>query len=238
MTGAMAFDLHTTGGFAGLSTPAMPPSGVALSGSTIEPRADPATQHLIATARGDRGAFARLYSCSSPRLLGVAIRIVRDRARAEDVLQDAFITIWECAAVFSPERSSAMTWMTTIVHNRSLDRVRSSRREPFADEMEDGASRLDREPAPGRCPADAHAFAEDSRHVRAALMALPGHYRQALMLAYGHGCSHSEVAASMGVPIGTAKSWVRRGLSDLRTAFASTSLSGVAASIRPVDRVP
>jgi RNA polymerase sigma-70 factor, ECF subfamily len=237
MTRVMACDPCATVVLERLSTSTPPPATIGVSVSPIEPRTDLVTQHLLATARGDRGAFSNLYACSSSRLLGVALRIVRDRARAEDVLQDAFITIWECAAVFSPDRSSAMTWMTTIVHNRSLDRVRSSRRQPLADEMEDGVSRLDREAAPGRCPAGAHEFAEDSRHVRTALQTLPGHYRQALMLAYGHGCSHSEVAASMGVPIGTAKSWVRRGLADLRCAFASTSLSGVAASILPVDRV-
>jgi RNA polymerase sigma-70 factor (ECF subfamily) len=223
MTSVATCDLYTTGSLGLPSRNATPQAAIAGTGAHGVTRTDPATQHLLAAARGDREAFARLYACSAPRLFGVAFRIVRDRARAEDVLQDAFVTIWERAGVFSPQRSSAMTWMTTIVHNRSLDRVRSSRREPRADENDDGASRLDREASPCRSPEDAQVFAESSRHVRNALQSLPGHYRQALMLAYGHGCSHSEVAASMGVPVGTAKSWVRRGLSELRSAFACES---------------
>lgn len=219
MTQGMASDWYTTGSFEVSSTPVKPRSTDPVAGTA--PRSDPATQHLLATARGDRRAFSRLYAVSAYRLLGVAIRIVRDRARAEDVLQDSFVTIWECADTFSPARSCAMTWMTTIVRNRSLDRVRSGRREPLSDETDDGVSRLDQHAAPGQSPEEAHAVAEDSRHVSSALQTLPGHYRQALMLAYGHGCSHSEVAASMGVPVGTAKSWVRRGLSDLRSAFAA-----------------
>jgi RNA polymerase sigma-70 factor, ECF subfamily len=175
----------------------------------------------------------------APRLFGVAIRVVRDRARAEDVLQDAFVTIWERAGVFSlraivrhdvddDDRAQPQPGSRAIVAQRTAS--------PTSTTMARAVWTVKLSPC--RSPEDAQVFAESSRHVRAALMALPGHYRQALMLAYGHGCSHSEVAASMGVPIGTAKSWVRRGLSDLRTAFASTSLSGVAASIRPVDRVP
>lgn len=223
MTDVIEMNWYTTGGIEAPSAPAKPRSVGAVVGTA--PRSDPATQYLLATADGNRRAFSKLYECSASRLLGVAIRILRDRARAEDVLQESFITIWECAATFSPERSCAMTWMTTIVRNRSLDRIRSTRREPLADEIDDGASRLDQQAAPGRSPAEAHQFAEESHHVNSALQTLPGHYRQALMLAYGHGCSHSEVASSMGVPIGTAKSWVRRGLSDLRGAFASASMS-------------
>jgi len=135
--------------------------------------------HMI--GGGNREAFTRLSECSALRLFGVTFRIARDRARAEDVPQDAFVTIWERAGVFSPQRSSAMTWMTTIVHNRSLGRVCSSRREPLADEYDDGVSRLDREASPCRSPEDAQVFADSSRHVRDALQTLPGHYREALM---------------------------------------------------------
>jgi len=223
VTHVINMDWYTTGRSEGPSTP-VPTRGVRTDAGTA-PRTDPATLHLLETAAGNRRAFAKLYECSASRLLGVAIRILRDRTRAEDVLQESFITIWECAATFSPERSCAMTWMTTIVRNRSLDRVRSARREPIADDSDDGVSRLDRQAAPGRSPEEAHGFAEESRQVNRALQTLPGHYRQALMLAYGHGCSHTEVASSMGVPVGTAKSWVRRGLTDLRCAFASASSS-------------
>jgi RNA polymerase sigma-70 factor (ECF subfamily) len=179
------------------------------------PREDAATTLLVATGAGDRAAFERLYRATAPRLLAVALRLLRDRASAEDVLQECFVIVWQRAAAFAPERASAMTWMNTIVRHRCLDRLRSRPREATIDDTDAHGDPIANLPD-GR-PDPEHRLAEAQSEGRAARMLerLPGHYRQALTLAFRAGLSHSEIATHLGVPLGTAKSWVRRGLEEL-----------------------
>ena len=171
---------------------------------------------LVAIAEGDRTAFEQLYRSTSARLFSTARRFVRQHQRAEEILQECYITVWNNAASYDPVRSAPMTWLVTIVRNRCLDALRIPVRE-FApaldDEDGDPFERFEtREPDPfQRCSA-----AEDEKVVRDALDRLPQQYRQALTLAYAHGCAHGELAARLQIPLGTAKSWVRRGLEALR----------------------
>lgn len=183
-------------------------------------RCDRMTELLVATGRGDRGAFARLYRMAAPRLLGQSMRIVRDRAAAEDVLQDAFVTIWQRAGTFDPDRSAASTWMTTIVRNRSLDRLRArGRHAPCGENCTAGES-IESAPDPAPGPEAAHALAQETGRVERVLGALPGHQRQVLALAYWHGFSHAEIARRLDLPLGTVKSWIRRALAALATTVA------------------
>lgn len=161
----------------------------------------------------DQRALAELYRLTSARLLGVALRIVRRRDWAEDVLQESFVSIWHHATVYDRTRSAPLTWMTTIVRNRALDWVRRPRTEVSTEELEGLAERW-QDAAPG--PAE-HAQERSSNvHLARCLDELPAPQRQSIALAYVHGLSHSELAAHLGEPLGTVKTWVRRGLERLR----------------------
>lgn len=172
---------------------------------------------LVAIAEGDRSAFEKLYRVTSARLFATARRFVRQHQRAEEILQECYITVWNNAASYDPARSAPMTWLVTIVRNRCLDALRIPVRElapALDDEDGDPFERFEtHEPGPlQRCSA-----AEDEKVVRDAMDRLPQQYRQALTLAYAHGCAHGELAARLQIPLGTAKSWVRRGLEALRS---------------------
>ena len=161
---------------------------------------------LAAAAKGDRQAFGRIYQLSSGRLFAVALRITRRRELAEEVLQEAYVTIWHKAHQYYPDRGAPMAWMTTIVRNRAIDHLR---RRPREDQE------LDQE-APGDIDAWFDGAAAD---VRGCLAVLPGNQRQAILLAYYYGMTHEELALQMSAPLGTVKSWVRRGLSRLRECY-------------------
>jgi len=170
-------------------------------------------------ALGDRQAFRRLYDATAPSLLGVALRLLRDRGRAEDVIQEAFVSVWHRAGGFRASASAPMTWLTAIVRNRALDRLRSDARheaDPLVDgeDEDEGAAREIEDDRPE--PLGLLTQAADALAVRACLEAIDGSQRQCLALAYYHGLTHAEMAAHLGSPIGSVKMWLRRGLEKLR----------------------
>ena len=187
---------------------------------------------LLRTAARDDGAadaFGRLYQLCAPALLGVAQRIVGRRELAEEVLHDAFAKIWRSVDTFDPLASRPVAWMAAIVRNRAID-VRSSHDVARVDSYhaaldDDPEGSLDRlfDWSP---PADDD---EDRRRaaqwLRDCLSRLAAVERQSLVLAYQHGLSHSELAAHLKKPLGTVKSWVRRGMSSLRVCV-ETCMSG------------
>lgn len=183
--------------------------------ATTNPSTD--LQQLLArVALGDRTAFRRLYDATAPSLFGVALRIVKQRDRAEEVLQDAFVNAWNRAAGYQAALSQPMTWLTAIVRNRALDELRSGARHSAESlderEGEDAAAIEDTQPGPlGLLEQAADALA-----IRDCLDAIEGSQRQCLALVYYHGFSHSEVAAHVGSPIGSVKVWLRRGLDKLK----------------------
>jgi RNA polymerase sigma factor (sigma-70 family) len=160
-------------------------------------------------ARGDEQALAALYDRFGRVAYGVAFRILRDGALAEDAVQDAFLAAWRTAAGFDPERGKASTWLLTLVHRRAVDVVRREERRR--------ADVLDDEPAASVEATDETAeVREQRRAVQAALAQLPPDQRQALELAYYGGLSQSELAERLGVPIGTIKSRMFAALARLR----------------------
>ena len=183
---------------------------------------------LLRTAARDDGsaeAFRRLYQQCSPVLLGIAQRIVGRRELAEEVLHDAFAKIWRSVDTFDPLAARPVAWMAAIVRNRAID-VRSSHDVARVDSYhavldDDPEGSLDRlfDWSP---PADDD---EDRRRaaqwLRDCLSRLAAVERQSLVLAYQHGLSHSELAAHLKKPLGTVKSWVRRGMSSLRVCVES-----------------
>jgi RNA polymerase sigma-70 factor (ECF subfamily) len=165
-------------------------------------------QALAATARGDRGAFAELYQLASPTLMAVALRVLGRRDAAEDVLQEAFLAIWDKAGLYRPEKGGPLTWMAMVVRHRAIDRVRQERRRgeellASPDEAADVLSMAD-------------SVEGGARDVLACLGRLAPEPRRAIWLALHHGFTHEEVAAQMERPLGTVKSWIRRGMMDLK----------------------
>ncbi|MGZ5195698.1 MAG: RNA polymerase sigma factor [Ramlibacter sp.] len=184
-------------------------------------------QELLAlTARGDHAAFAEVYERTHAHLFGVALRILGREHAAEDVLQEAFVSIWKAAALYRSriegQEIQPMTWLIAIVRNKALDalRTRARRKEtelPDPEESADGS-----EPsgaAPGAL--DLLQQATQALQIQDCMNALDGSHRQSLALAYYQGLSHSEVAAQMGAPLGSVKAWIRRGLEKLKACLAA-----------------
>jgi RNA polymerase sigma-70 factor (ECF subfamily) len=171
---------------------------------------------LARTALSDQQAFAELYRSTSAHLYGVAIRILREASLAEEVLQEAYVAIWHRAGSYAVDRSQPLTWLTAVVRNRCLDALR--RREPDTISMtadDDTHDELDL-PAEGGSPADLLLAGADAQSVRECVDTLEGGSRQAIALAFFQGLTHAELAAHLAEPLGTVKSWVRRGLERLR----------------------
>ncbi len=177
---------------------------------------------LARVALGDRAAFATLYQASSAHLFGVILRINADRAQAEDILQDVFVTIWRVAQSFDAARSQPMTWLTSIARNRAIDSRRRQKTaiqtvstSPATGEHED-ADLLAGVPSGGPGPLDLLQQAAQARDLAHCIGKLSAEQQQCVALAYYQGLSHAEVAQHLAQPLGTVKSWVRRALAALK----------------------
>jgi RNA polymerase sigma-70 factor (ECF subfamily) len=160
-------------------------------------------------ARSEQTALAELYDRYGRPAYGLALRILRDQALAEDAVQEAFLSVWRTAARFVPERGSAGTWILTLVHRRAVDIVRREERRR--------ADSLEQAPEPGGGGADEEAWLRLRRErVQEALRQLPDHQREALELAYYGGFTQSELAERLGQPLGTIKSRMFAGLARMR----------------------
>jgi len=163
-----------------------------------------------AVARGSELALKRLYALESSRLYGIALRIVRRPEIAADVLQDAFVQIWQNAKSFAPERGAAAAWLTGIVRFRALDAVRRQAREILSGDSALGDLPVEPE-ALAKLSADA-----DAEALRRCLESLDENQRRSVILAFLEGFSHADIANRLSTPLGTVKSWVRRGLIALK----------------------
>jgi RNA polymerase sigma factor (sigma-70 family) len=164
---------------------------------------------LARIARGDHAAFGELYDRFGRVAYGLALRILRDHALAEDAVQEAFLAVWRSAEGYRRERAKPGAWILTLVHRRAVDLVRREQRrrgEPLAAAPEPVEAAVDEQVALG----------DRRAAVQAALDRLPGDQRQALELAYYGGLTQSELAERLGVPLGTVKSRMFAGLGRLR----------------------
>lgn len=189
-------------------------------------RADPAPraeidQLLQQCARGDQRGFAELYRRTSPRLFALCLRMLRDRGVAEDVLQDIFVTVWRRAASFNPARGSAITWLIALARNRAIDRLRAQREialDPLA-ALEHAIGAGDGLPDGGMdvsSPALAAEGAQEYGRLQRCLEALDPQPQSYIREAFFRGATYNELARRGNVPLGTMKSWIRRGLLQLR----------------------
>ncbi len=180
--------------------------------------ADPLVELLAATARHDRAAFARLYQLSAAKLFGVALRIVKREDWAEDLLQECYVRIWSHAQDYRAGLSAPMTWMASIVRNRCLDWLR--RPNPEVADPDGNLIEAAESGNPG--PLEELERATDAAALARCLEGLEAKQRQAIALAFFDGLSHSELARHMREPLGTVKTWVRRGLARLKACLEST----------------
>ena len=174
---------------------------------------------LLACARGDRLALQRIYERESRFLLGVALRIVRERQQAEDVLHDAFVSIWSRAASFDPARGEGRGWIYSVVRHAALNRVRAGAREVALDE-EAAAAVDDQAALQAHRASDAFELHADLGRLQECLLRLEPARRECILYAYLEGCSHGEIAARLKTPLGTVKAWIQRGMGALRECMA------------------
>ena len=176
--------------------------------------ADPVRQ------RESEQALRELYDQASTKLYGLAVKVVGNREWAEDVLQEAFVTIWRSAGDYRASLSPPMAWMGLIVRSRALDflRRRASERADTAQELDDTISESVAGDSPD--PLDTAQASEQAWALQECMRKLEGRQREVLSLAYLRDLSHSELAAQLQLPLGTVKTWIRRGLDQLRGCMA------------------
>lgn len=172
-------------------------------------------ESLIArVALGDRAAFSRLYDAVAPKLLGVTLRVLDDRAGAEDAMQEAFVKIWRNADRYAVTGHSPMTWLITIARNTAIDRLR--RRRP----VEDVDALADVLPDAGPCGEAAAMARSEAAQIMQCLDELDPARREAVRGAYLDGRSYADLAAAHDVPLNTMRTWLRRSLLRLRECMS------------------
>jgi RNA polymerase sigma-70 factor (ECF subfamily) len=193
--------------------------------------APPAEQQTLAALMSrvsmrDQAAFKQVYDATVCCLLGITVRMLHDRNWAEEVVQEAYVSIWHSAPNYSPLKAQPMTWLMAVARNKALDALRSSRADrqhcvrPAAragDDGDDGGD-ADLPDHADACagPLDQLLQAVDARQLRCCLERLEPPQRQAIALAFYDGLTHAELALHMKQPLGTVKAWVRRGLDRLK----------------------
>lgn len=164
---------------------------------------------LAAVARQDRSAFGELYERTSAKMHGICCRMMGSESDAEDVLHEAYLTVWRNAGRFDPSKASAITWLAVVTRNKAIDRLRRERSaEPI-----DAAVEL---PDAGPSAMDVISDDQDRERLAKCLEQIDPRARDLIRTAFFTGATYAELAADKAVPLGTMKSWVRRGLLSLR----------------------
>lgn len=191
------------------------------------PPADAPAQELTAlmarVSLGDRQAFEALYRRSANRLFAIVLRIQRDRGQAEEILQEVYVKVWRSAGSFDADRSTPMAWLSSVARHCAIDSLRRRGTEPVtvspyraADDGDGEEDWLQGQASAEPGPLELLRQASERSQLEHCLAGLSGPQRSSLALAYYQGLSHQEVAQSLRQPLGTVKSWVRRGLLSLR----------------------
>ena len=171
---------------------------------------------LIKLGSGDRAQMRVIYNLTSAKLFGIVLRVLRDRAAAEEVVQSVFVTVWQTADRFDPARASPITWLSTIARNRAIDRLRRRGTPGNGDEttlhaVEESSPNAEK----------LAELSEDFARLEGCMDGLEDSHAGYIRRAFYDGLTHREIADAESVPLGTMKSWIRRGLLKLRECLAS-----------------
>jgi RNA polymerase sigma-70 factor (ECF subfamily) len=175
------------------------------------------TDLLHACAQGRQSAFQDLYRLVSPQLFAVLVRILKRRDLAEEALQDGLLSVWRNAGSYAADKGAPMTWMVSICRYRALDMLRREKREVSLDTEREDLDEEGRELNEGEMVSDTVSLSKaEERRLEECRGRLSDGQQRSVRLAYVDGCTHEEIAAKVGSPVGTVKSWVRRGLESLK----------------------
>lgn len=166
-------------------------------------------------AGGDRAALEQIYRATSAKLFGICFRILGDEKEAEDALQDVYITLWRRADRFDPARASPISWLATFARNRAIDRLRAGKVRRGAVAEEEAGQVADAAPLAEEMLIDA----ERKARVHGCLETLDEAPREAIRSAFFEGRTYAELAEAKDIPLGTMKSWIRRGLAKLKACM-------------------
>lgn len=166
-------------------------------------------------AAGDRAALRLVYDETAAKLFGVCLRILDDRNEAEDVLQEVYLNVWRKAGTFDEARASPITWLVAMARNRAIDRLRSGRVRRLSEPVE----AADQIPDDAPLAAETLETAQERARLGACLDELEAHHSAAIRAAFLEGLTYEELARRSDVPLGTMKSWIRRGLAKLRACL-------------------
>jgi RNA polymerase sigma-70 factor (ECF subfamily) len=214
--GAMA-GTWVTNGNRGISSPSVTVTrpGQRFGTSFVNDTREDYSSLIVACGRGDRAALQAIYRREAGAMIGIAARIVKRRELAEEVVQESFVSIWRNAARFDPGIGSGKAWLFQIVRNRALNMLRDTSRElPTEDEALSAAVDADADYE------NAYERLANNSALKRCLDELEPRRKQGILLAFVEGMSHGEIAAKLNVPLGTAKSWLRRSLIALRECMA------------------
>jgi RNA polymerase sigma-70 factor (ECF subfamily) len=174
---------------------------------------DDLVKALADTARGDKAAFEMLYAATSLKLYGIVVRILGQRALADEILQEVYVRVWQRAGEFDPATGSPITWLTTIARNRALDEAKRKTMRSFEDHPEVLELPGDDDPL------ENHSRNEDRRRLQACLDSLEPDKKEIVLLAYYYGLTREEIARRTGRPAATVKTWLRRTLAQLKSCL-------------------
>jgi RNA polymerase sigma factor (sigma-70 family) len=174
--------------------------------------ADRLSARLQAVGKGDRAALAEVYDATSAKLMGVCLRILGERSEAEDVLQETYIAVWRRAGTYDPARAGAISWLVAVARNKALDRIRAGKVRRASAPLDDASEIAD----PARSALAEVESADDRRALLNCLQELDADQQSSIRSAFMDGLTYEELAARRNVPLGTMKSWIRRGLMKLR----------------------
>ena len=174
---------------------------------------------LARIALGEQAAFGEFYAVTSPHLYGVALRILKSPTAAEEILQEAYVNIWHHAGAHEVAKSQPMTWLTSIVRNRCLDALRRRELDSVPMFSDDDDTSAYEAPSDAMTPSDMLLAGADAQSARECVDALDVGARQAIALAFYQGLTHTELSDHLHEPMGTVKSWVRRGLEKLKSCL-------------------
>ncbi len=173
---------------------------------------------MVQLASGDQSALEYIYRATSTKLFGICYRILGDRKEAEDALQDVYVNLWQRADRYDPTRASPISWLATFARNRAVDRLRTGKVRQNAVPVEEAA------PMPDNAPMadDVMIDSERTARVHTCIETLEENQRSAIKTAFFEGQTYAQLAEAQNVPLGTMKSWIRRGMAKLKTCLEAS----------------